>query len=588
MRIVPILTLFATATCALAQGNCFNAPAQGTFLGNTGDQVYPAQPIGFSFPFGGTTYTDIHVSDHGFAALSNGGVPLPPSSGSFTYTPSLTNFSAGRPMIAALWSDTVAGSLTPGAGVYLNSSPTECRIEWRSVTSYGIPTPEFSLAMTLFPNGQVQFDYGPGVTNNSTFGGISDNGIVGMFTGGTLPAGVNLSATGASVDNNTFENFVVAGTFDMANNRLLMVPTNPGWTYVLLGSSTCATTSDYGQGCGGDAPDSVYEEFTNVNFDLAQRSYTWLRTGAGYTLIQQPVAFVTPSAGATNVATAQLDGQQSFTLSAAMPFAGGTTTSINITTKGQIELSGAPLGFIDYTPTAAELLNWPNTAFHCWHDYDQTDTGSGLIKYEEVAGIAYATWDGVHSFSSPQPSTFQWQLELATGHVSLVILGTAGINSAVGDLAVVGYSVGGTTAAVSPTDFSALAGAVVVSDAQTALGPLAMTATGAPVLGSTTFSYSVTNVPSVIPFAFQFFGTLQFNPGLDLTAIGMPGCASYTSADLASLSAPAAAGTAIIPLAIPATPSLAGVPLYSQAVAFSLVTPLNLIASNGNAATIGF
>jgi hypothetical protein len=346
-------------------------------------------------------------------------------------------------------------------------------------------------------------------------------------------------------------------------------------------------TSDYGQGCGGDAADSVYEEFTNANFDLAQRSYTWLRTGAGYTLIQQPVAFVTPSAGATNVATGQLDGQQSFTLSAAMPVAGGTTTSVNITTKGQIELSGVP-GTIDFSPSAAELLNWPNTAFHCWHDYDQTSLGSGLIKYEEVAGIAYATWDGVHSFSSPQPSTFQWQLELATGHVSLVILGTAGISSAVGDLAVVGYSVGGTTVAVSPTDFSAIAGAVVVSDAQTALGPLAMTATGAPVLGSTTFSYSVTNVPSVVPFAFQFFGTLQFNPGIDLTGIGMPGCASYTSADLASLSAPAAAGTAIIPLAIPASPSLAGLQLYSQAVAFSLVTPLNLIASNGNMASLGF
>ena len=48
------------------------------------------------------------------------------------------------------------------------------------------------------------------------------------------------------------------------------------------------------------------------------------------------------------------------------------------------------------------------------------------------------------------------------------------------------------------------------------------------------------------------------------------------------------AGTANQPLPIPNTTSLAGAVLVTQAAAFSLQTPLNLVTSNGNRATIGF
>ena len=587
MRLVSTLTLLLSASAALAQGTtCFTAPPAGTFLGNSSDTVYPATPIGFAFPFGGATYTDIHVSDHGFAALSNGGVPTPPVSGGFTYSPSLGNFSLGRPMIAALWSDTVAGSLTPGAGVYVDSTPTSCRIEWRSVTSFGFPTPEFNLAMTLFPSGQVQFDYGANVTNNSTFGGVSDNGIVGMFTGGALPASVNLSAGGSSANNNTFENFVVANTFDMASNRLLMVPTNPGWTYVLLGSvGACASAADFGQGCGAGPSDSVFEAFTGANFDLAQTSFRWFRSPTGYILLRQPVAFVPPTAAASAVAPGQLDGQQAFTLSAPMPIAGGTTTTLNVTTKGQVELDGTP-GGINFLPNITDLLDWPNTAFHCWHDFDQTGLGSGTIKFEEVAGVAYATWDGVHSFSSSQPTTMQWQFEIATGNVALVVLGAGGILGAATDATVVGYSVGGVSVPPVATDLSAITSAIQIDDA--AVGALAMTNSGLPSVGNALFAYTVTNVPALVPLAFQFFGSAPLTPGIDLTAIGMPGCFGYTAGNLGTLSGAAIGGSATIALAIPANNALAGVALTSQAAAFSLSTPLNLVTSNGNTATIGF
>ena len=196
--------------------------------------IHPAQPIGFAFPLAGTTYTDIHVSDHGLCFLSNAGVPAVPAAVPFVYTPSLANFGVGNPIIAAMWSDTVPGI---AGNVYVNGSATSCRVEWRNMESFGLPTPTFSLAMTLFPNGNIQFDYDPAVTNNSTFGGVSDNGIVGVTPGGVTTTSSDLSAGGATASNELFENWTTANGFDMQNNSLLLIPTNPGWSYVLLGAS---------------------------------------------------------------------------------------------------------------------------------------------------------------------------------------------------------------------------------------------------------------------------------------------------------------------------------------------------------------
>lgn len=589
MKTAPLLAVGLLATAAIAQSNCFNSPPTGTLIGNAQDTIYPPQSIGFAFPLAGTTYTDIHVSDHGLAFLSNGGVPTPPPATPFVYTPSLANFSSGGPILAALWSDTIGGGTTTNAGVYIASSSTSCRIEWRDVASFGFPTPVFSLAMTLFPNGQIQFDYGPGVTNNSTFGGLSDNGIAGVFAGGALPAGVDLSAGGASANPSTFENWVTANTFDLASNRLLMVPTNPGWTFLTLGSATCASSWDYGAGCGGDPTDSVYEAFTSASFDLTARSFRWLRTGAGYLLTQAPATFVPPTASASPVATGQLDGQQQFTLSAAMPVPGGTTTTLNVTTKGQVELNGAPQAFVDFTPSAAELLDWPSAAFHCWHDFDQTAPGGGTVKFEEVGGVAYATWDGVQSFSSTAATTMQWQFELATGNVALVIAGAGGIGDPLNpDATVVGYSVGGVSVDPGATDLSAFVGGLLLSDTPPVVGALSLTASGAPTIGNAAFGYSVGNVPSLLPFAFVFFGTAPVTPGVDLTFLGMPGCFSHTTADIASVTLPSAGNAASLTLPIPANTGLAGLSFAAQAAAFSLATPLNLITSNGTIANVGF
>ncbi len=242
---------FRLTSPALAQ-YCFHG-SFGTVLGtNTVDTVFPMQSIGFQFPFAGTTYTNIHVNDHGFVQLSNNGVPAPLVSGAAAlYTPTVANFAAGAPKIAPLYCDMEG---TDGGEVRFYSSATHCVVTWSNMRSYGITTPRFSFQLMLEPSGIIHCIYGPGVTNNSTFGGVSDNGICGATPAGgiTLPAASDLSAGGLTANNSLFESWVTANTFDLANNTLMLVPTNPGYTYVLHGApSNCASATSYGSGCDG-------------------------------------------------------------------------------------------------------------------------------------------------------------------------------------------------------------------------------------------------------------------------------------------------------------------------------------------------
>ena len=90
--------------------------------------------------------------------------------------------------------------------------------------------------------------------------GVSDNGICGVTPAGgaTAPASLDLSAGGASVDNTTYENWAIANGFDLANNTLLLLPGNPGFSYVALGApQNCATTNSYGTGCDGLSLDAA-------------------------------------------------------------------------------------------------------------------------------------------------------------------------------------------------------------------------------------------------------------------------------------------------------------------------------------------
>lgn len=579
MRLSLLPLSWFLAGAAVAQG-CPDGDLGVLLASNVADTVLPIQAIGFAFPIGGTTYTDIHITDHGFVQFSNGGVPAP-ATGSVLFTPTTANFTAGSPKVAAMYGDVVADL----GEIWLKTSPTRTVVTWKNLHTFGATAPLFDMQLVLEPNGFAMAYYGPGTTNDSTFGGVSDNAIVGTTPGGGVaaPASLDLSLGGASTNDTTYELFATAGTFDMANNSLLWAPLTPGYAYTLIGAPVnCASASSYGTGCA-TVYDSVYEFFASAaSNDLAGSAITWFYSGGSYTMISPiPASLVPVGPGATNVAPGLLDGQQSFTLSSPMPGPGGSVTTINVTTKGQIELTG-PTTFIDFSPSAVDFSLWPNAVFCAWSDWNQVSPGSGLIWYEEVGGTVFVTWDGVHSFGSALPNTFQFQIDKASGSITLVF----GLMDASNPNAVlVGFTGAGGQLDPGSVDLS-LIGSAIVSEVE--VEPMSMDAFGVPSLGNATFGFNAAAVPQFLPIGVVFFGDFVVNPGIDLGVIGMAGCNAYTNANIGSFSFPALGGTGFAPLPIPNFPAFVGATLSAQAVGLSPLTTLGLVASNGVQFTVGF
>ena len=89
--------------------------------------------------------------------------------------------------------------------------------------------------VTAFPHGETKFSYGATATNNSTWTGPPPGwpAIVGASPGlgAILPAASDLSASGVTLDNTVFEEWSVAGTFNMGGMDISLIALNPGWLF---------------------------------------------------------------------------------------------------------------------------------------------------------------------------------------------------------------------------------------------------------------------------------------------------------------------------------------------------------------------
>jgi hypothetical protein len=580
---VTLLTAVLGSSCALA-AQCFT-PNFGVAIGTpatlVGDVVFAMRPIGFAFPLGGASYSDLHVCDKGYVWLSNGGVPAP---GYADFSASANEFANQGPRVAALWADVQALALN-GAQVHVDASPTRCVVTWENVTCYGAVCAPFTMQLQLFPSGAVAVFFGEGATNASVGSAVWQAGLTGVSPGNlaAVPAPVDFAAgSGGVAGALVHEAWTAMHAFDLAGRGVVLTPGAGGWTFAP--AANCAQAQRFGRGCIR-ADDSLYETFT-AGCDLAQSALRWQRAAAGYVVTRAPnAAFVPPSPAATPVAPGVLDGAQVFALSSPMPCPGGSTAALCVTTKGQVQYATAVPAAIDYTPTAPELLALPKTTFALWHDFDQTAAGSGGIWFEESGGIAYATWLAVPGFTSAAPSTFQFQLDVTTGDVTLVMgaLGSVGAP----DPAVVGCSAGGPSIDPGWTDLSAIAGALLVEDV--GRRGLELAAVGLPIVGNAGFALAASNVPPAVPLAFVAFGSQPTTPALDLGVLGLPGCFGHHAADLGIVAVPAAlpAGDALLPLPTPNAPALVGAAFVAQALAFEPLLPGQLATSNGLVLRVG-
>lgn len=221
-------------------------------------------PIGFAFPFNGTTYTDMHISDHGIIALSNGATPTP-NGGAATYTPGSLNLDAlGADCIFVYWGDhSTQGFGTPtdpNAGIWVdNTDPSACTVSWIENEPYlAFAAGAFSCSVTLFPSGEIRVRLDDRCNNSaSTFGAVET--IVGVHQ---LASGVStstdLSMVATTTDATLIEEFIGPGpaannapdpNFDLNNTTLTFTPLSPGWLCVPT-PLDCGTQTDVGTGCG--------------------------------------------------------------------------------------------------------------------------------------------------------------------------------------------------------------------------------------------------------------------------------------------------------------------------------------------------
>jgi hypothetical protein len=334
-----------------------------------------------------------------------------------------------------------------------------------------------------------------------------------------------------------------------------------------------ATAIPYGTGCVARHT-SFYEDFANAAaFDLSNTAMTMINNGSSYTMATGLNGFVAPSANAVSLNLTD-DSQTTVQLAGAFPYPGGTTTALTVCSNGFVSVAngnGTP-----FTPAVSNMLAFPQTAWGDWHDYLPAGPGPvGQVMFEQIGNVAYVTWNAVNDYGNPVPNTWQLQFDRGNGSVHFALQAM----SLGGNGHLVFHSPGGPSLDPGNRDISAtLAGGFATSPID--IAPLTLTATTRPVSG-TNCNMLTANIPAASPFGAVQIGLTQYDPGIDLGALGMATCRRYADGT-ATLLFVGAGPTATLAFAIP--PGFAGLHVYAQSLVFcpaAGLTVLGAISSNG-------
>jgi len=319
--------------------------------------------------------------------------------------------------------------------------------------------------------------------------------------------------------------------------------------------SPFADATAHGTGCY-EIAHSVYEQFANATpFDLGGSGMTMFFNGSdGYFCMPAQTTYVAPSGAATSLPLGD-DTDTTVTLSSPLLHPGGSTSQLTICSNGFVSAgSGNGTGF---APSVAEFLGFARTCWAAdWHDYNPMAVGSGTVKFEQVGTFSYVTWDGVHGFANPNPNTFQIQFDRSNGNVHVVWTNMLDVFDHM-----VGFKVGGPALDPGNQDLSAMLPVFFACGRDQRA--LRLAASARPVLGTsiqlvTTHAGAGTLGASILSFTL-------LNPGVELSASGMPNCFQLIGTDLFTFHPPSG-GAFSRSLILPASPWLSGVHIGNQSV----------------------
>jgi hypothetical protein len=397
-------------------------------------------------------------------------------------------------------------------------------------------------------------------------------------TGNTIDAGFNVA-------NHKVNSVRSVGSTTAATGSLSAFAPTVRFSYVDIPGA--ASNKNYGVGCYTRAG-SLYEQFAGSGNDLSNSTVTlYPNAWGGYR--------ATTAAGSNLVlptGTGLGLGDDEVSAAIALPFTfefpGGSTNSIVVDSNGSVILAGTAASSIG--GNAATMLSLPSTRL-CASLQDLLP--DGLTNTDNVFAEAHPsnpnvfliTWRNVPCFGATSgTSTFQIALidNGTTDSVEYRYATLENNSTSNAGTALTGFSWG--NGAIDPGSADLTAG-LVRSFRETR--PLALGATGRPVLGGST-TYTLTEIPANALISGLVLSIGFEDTGFELGAIGMPGCFQYVflgwSASVPLIGTPSAQFT----VNVPNNAALVGLPVDCQAA--SCVPGANsasAITSNAVLSTIG-
>ncbi|MBX3461530.1 MAG: hypothetical protein KF830_00020 [Planctomycetes bacterium] len=573
MTRLPVLLSSAALLAAAAHAQCYSVPATGPVTlvqwssGSGYTSTFPADDEGITnppidltpafgaggFPMAGAVgvLDQMWINSNGEVYLTDSSLALTQPVNGASFGVNLLDEARGTlagasPRIFPLGADHEA-SVALGAvwSVTCDVSPGQVKVSWTDMARFANTTDRFSFACTLFATGAVEFEYGPTFPAPASFTGRWVGVSIGNMVGSTSSPSRDLTAPCLLNDTGTegliYQSFTAAGSWDLTGKTLLIVPNGIGG---YCSTVTCepASHTAYGTGCyaipaqvrsslaqtwASGAAAKAALDGNALQFTISGSAYvaTWLPGVAG--------ALYVPPVAATIIANGD-DTTSTITPSAAAPIPGGSAPQWTVSSNGILTAAATGNNGTSFSPSLASMAGGaaPNLGFYVWRDWNPAEAGSGKIKWEEIGGVVYITWDDVEAYGTPSPNraTFQWQIDLATGNVTVVWVSMEGSTSA--STTLVGCTLAGVGLTPPSVSLAGVSPFLMGTDVA-AVNPMALSAAPAPVINpSTVVTYTATNLTEFIPTSGVYLSTmfLSVNPflaGLDLGIIGAPGCNAH-------------------------------------------------------------
>ncbi len=477
-------------------------------------------------------------------------------------------------------------------------------VQWSNFRRYGstLSTNDgtaLNFQIRLRENGEIRCAYGacsPGVAGVST----TARHHVGLRgPNATLPLNVNGRFNAKGVNDDWSQSAPPpANVLGLLFNSV--APANVianGLTYVWTPSANVvATNTTLGTGCGAAGFNSLYATYADAAMAataLTGNALAFTPTASGYTGTWLPntavVLFQQPTAAAVQLATND-DDVVAVTPSTPLVTPFGAMATLQVSGNGIIGFGAGAMdypGTASFTPTPAALLDGALGGFYAWHDFNASEAGSGPVVSEEIGGTLYITFNGVENYPDgiANPSTLQFQFDLATGAARIVWLGVdSNTASPFGSAHVVGVSAPGVSRDPGPVDFAT--DPLLTS---TEFPALALTAGNRPVQTATASAWNLllSNVPPTAALGVDVFGLADPNLlDLSLFGLGQAGCQLRASLDV--VNAWVASGpTHAYALTIPPSPALNNFAIFTQAAVLGAGSATDNATSNGIRGLIG-